>query len=739
MRYRVTLTDSVLGSLILTKMPKGIDDISPTIKRGENHGLTIETDVKLEFYCNGAGKEFIDSIHETQGVDAQILITIEAFCGCAEGEESPDYSIDYSDDYGSFIGGTCDEDFQEFYLGELEMITWESQDEFTKVNIKPRGILETVKNRLDTKVDLFATETMDGTAISPYTYGPYDLTLHSKKIIVNTEFIQDASRLELDRYPGPGLSTGDKFAYPLTAPVKYELDETREPVDFEPGLDYPILYSGAFYPSGVSSRAIDVDLNLIFDATWFAVAFQLLIITKDSGGSTISSSELAFFGLDEINPQNVSHNLSYTNTFNMPVDSYMYIYFNITFPSTSGPVPSMLIEFDPDSTVTLTEESTYPETECKAFAKFEAGAHISRVITNQLDSFRSNYFGRTNSEPFPYITNGCGSYVALTNGFMIRGFPTTGEDARTIRMSMNDYFKGFNPIDNLGMGIEKSGDDYYIVVDKKEYFYDVNTVMLTLNNVPHIRRSEAPEYYYNRVKVGYDKWQIEYANGLDEFNSKREFDTGIKSVNNELDLISQLVASGYMLEVTRRKQFGETFTEDSEFDEENFIVCTTEDLLSAEKDENYVDVQNVISPETSYNLRISPARNLLRWSPVLDAGLIKNIGREIKFMSGEGNYKMTSEFDNDSCPGNWDNEELSEGQNIQWDDANNTDSTPIWVPEILEFEYPVTFSQFKAIEANPKGVFNVSESDEDHVKGFILEFKYKPGDKSQFKLLKAYV
>jgi hypothetical protein len=132
-------------------------------------------------------------------------------------------------------------------------------------------------------------------------------------------------------------------------------------------------------------------------------------------------------------------------------------------------------------------------------------------------------------------------------------------------------------------------------------------------------------------------------------------------------------------------------------------------------------------------------RNIIRHSNIINAGLTKYPSREIKFTSGEGNYKMISEFDSDNCPGNWDNDEISEGENFQWDDASNTDQDPIWLPEIIEFQYPLTLTQFKTIEANPKGVFNVSDSDTDHIKAFILELKYKPGDVSEFKLLRAYV
>jgi hypothetical protein len=189
MIFRVTLINPTLGTLVLTKEPKGLSDITPTIRRGENHGLSTEVDVKLEFYCHGAGKEFIDQIRLEQGIDAEILINIDVFCGCSADINAPDYSDDYSDDYGSFINGTCSDFSETFYEGQLDLKTWTTEEEFTKVNINPAGILQTVKNRLDTKVDLFADETLDGTELDAIgDFAGYDLSLHSKEIIFRSEF-----------------------------------------------------------------------------------------------------------------------------------------------------------------------------------------------------------------------------------------------------------------------------------------------------------------------------------------------------------------------------------------------------------------------------------------------------------------------------------------------------------------------------------------------------------------------
>jgi hypothetical protein len=818
MIFRVTLSNPTLGSLILTKQPKGLAEVFPTIKRGENHGLTTEIDVKLEFFCGGAGKEFIDQVQLEQGIDAEILIDIDAFCGCVPDVEAPDYSIDYSDDYGSIISGGCDDDFETFYEGQLEMQTWTTDDVFTKVNIKPRGILETVKNRLDTKVDLYAEETLDGTPLDTWEFGAeHEITMHSQEIIYVSEFnfVEDENS-----YTGVPAGWTQEGTYVHQISVEGDpFDGYREiELSYSQTLipETPITNEVLNYEGDVSSLIIDGD----FPATDQPLTADVIITTINTGSDTYNISGQIKFGYN-LYIQVTDSTIPLTRTFEYTITPKLYLKTGstVTLLQTGATVTNTVnfltglgsvqiiqafttedflfdeqditiaddqpiiiyVKFDEqwtiqrpglnpldtfdldvtkscfvhptyagyeNSEILITQESITENTTSRAFAIFEAGAQIARVITDQNDSFRSNIFGRTNSEPYSYDENGCGSYTGISNGFMVRGYPTTGDNARTIRMSMNDYFLGLNPIWNLGMGIEKVGDDYFIVVDSKDYFYDASTTIMTIDNIPNLKRSEAPEYYYSQINAGYELWETEFTNGLDEFNSKRQFNTGIKAVGNNLDLISSLVAAGYRIERARRNRYTDTFSEDSEDDEDNYILCLARDvygyggqpsLSEEELDENFSNIENINSPATTRNLRISPMRNILRHSNIINSGLTKYPAREIKFTSGEGNYKMTSEFNGDVCPGNWNNNEITENENFEWDDADNTDQTPIWLPEIIEFQYPLTLAQFKTIEANPKGVFNVSESDSDHIKGFILELKYKPSEVSEFKLLRAYV
>ncbi len=745
MIYRVTLTNPILGTEVFEgkkKEPIGLKDMTTSLKRGENHGFTIETEVKLQFYC-GAGKEFIDTVRETQGIDGEIEILVESSCGCDTGSDSEDYSIDYSIDYGSLANVDCVYDF--YFEGLISLKTWSESDSkdglLTNVDILPAGIVNTVKNRLDTQVDLFTTETLDGSPITPFPlYEPLELTLHSKAISLIGRIVSDDPHIDqlvgtdmsdkiyvglpidLIEYDEGGILYESFSPYVFTqsggsAPPSVVVNQTGGPITVT--VSYNIV--GLYTEEASVSRTYD--LKLIYHT-----GFISGVIT-DYGAKAPGAGVIMSQAINEVGQL----------TLTLPDNDQLYLNFELQNYTIGSFVSSRSILDLTDISIDVNIATTEADTTGKAFPIFEAGARISQVICDSQDAFRSNYFGRIDSQPQAYGIDGCGSKRAIINGFLIRGFPITGTNSRTIRLSMQEYFRGLNPIDNLGMGIEKIGDDYFIVIEPKSYFYDANTIILTLDNVPNIKKYEVEDKYYARVNVGYEKWETQFRSGLDEVNSKRKYDTGIKAVSNELDLISNFVTGAYPIELTRRKQYSGDPTEDTEYDEENFIICLNEgDITLAEKDENFSIVENIYSPETAYNLRLSPARNLLRWNPIINAGLQKNPGREIKFTSGEGNYKMTSAIDGD-CSGNWDNAIIGESDNIQWDDVNNTDKDPIWLPEGADFRFPITTTQHALILANPKGVIEISDTDEDHVKYFIIDYTFKADDLSDFKLLKAFV
>jgi hypothetical protein len=726
LRFRFTLYNPTKGTQVLVSEPKGWDDIDILLKRDTKyHGVFREVTIKLGFW--GEGKDYIDDVFTVLGPEEVITLTIAT---------DPNNSNSY----------------EEFYVGVLDLDSWETSgptgqtDSFTEVNIIEQGIWQTVKNRLSTKVNLSQLTTLNGTAVPSLAKAPYDLTLHSKAIRYSTLFENDTNIGVMQEYqPTYGQNATIVDIY-FNAPyqIRYsEFGEYQEPTaPYHPNGDF------IFEADTTDNLIIDYDVAVDFIegcdslSRSFSIALALRV-----GATTYVLDGPNTFGPTTVNPINVSYSASGSQlvTGVNPGDQ-VYLYVNISnYTLGSGPPATSICRFKhtwSEGFIKISKDTTTAATTAKAFAIHETGAQIARVITDQQDAFRSEYFGRTNSEPNSYASNGCGAYTALTNGFQIRKFPIA---ERPVYMSMEDYFEGLNAIYNLGLGVEAGGSGYVIRVEPKEYFYSTE-VLMQLPNIPELKTSNAKSYYYNDIEIGYTKWTNEELNGLDEFNTKRIYSNTLKNTSQKLTAMSTLVGSGYALEFARRQLYVDAPTTDYDYDNDNFIVCLSRSLdgsgnpilTTAEKDENFTDITDLISEATAYNLRISPARNLLRWLNVACAGILKYAAREIKFTYGEGNYIMGSEFDSDTCPGNYNNDTLTENQSIVWD-STSADVAPIWEPVFYDFKYPLSFSQYKAIKSNPTKCLEISRSETDFIKAFIIEVRYEPNKGlAEFKLLKAY-
>jgi hypothetical protein len=285
---------------------------------------------------------------------------------------------------------------------------------------------------------------------------------------------------------------------------------------------------------------------------------------------------------------------------------------------------------------------------------------------------------------------------------------------------------------NVGLGIEKYNDEYIVRIENKEYFYDKNS-LLTFDWVADIKRTIAKELYYNTLNLGYESFEIEEASGLDEFNTKRSYTTRLDKTENNITVESPYIASGYAIEFTRRQ----TGSNDWKYDNNNFIIATNRgNLTIAEKNENYNNIQNVIDEDSIYNLRLSPTRALTRWMNVIASSVLNFAGRFIKFTNGVVNTDLIA-TETTNTIGDHNNQPLREKQDIQWD--GDAYIEPIWIPEYYSFDYPLTFEQFKLIRDNAKRCIEFSTTDTNHIKGFIIECRYKPiKGLATFKLLKAW-
>ena len=148
---------------------------------------------------------------------------------------------------------------------------------------------------------------------------------------------------------------------------------------------------------------------------------------------------------------------------------------------------------------------------------------------------------------------------------------------------MKDVFEGVEPIHHIGFGIEddpsRTGYKRLRVENWKHFYTDTGTsadIIMNCIGVKNIERKIIEAKNYSTFQFGYEKYEAEQYNGLDEFLTKRIYRTTLNGLKNELNKISKFIASGYAWEITRRKN---TDSSDWRFDNDTFIVCLRDSFI----------------------------------------------------------------------------------------------------------------------------------------------------------------
>lgn len=380
-----------------------------------------------------------------------------------------------------------------------------------------------------------------------------------------------------------------------------------------------------------------------------------------------------------------------------------------------------------------------PDTTCDLFLVNEALARTTESVTDNKMSVYSDYFGRTDSQPYSAGADGCGSLEALTTGLLIRQQLISGNSPK-LNISFKELFTGLNCIHNIGMGLE---DDTYggsrdkiVRVEPVEYFYDKTNTILTCDNVFSITKSSIPNRMYSRIEAGYAKYESEDITGIDEFLSKRQYRTEWKQTRNTDSKVCNFIASGYALEVTRRK--GHLTTSDWRLDNDKFIICMKRYLGDIVVEQGQISgAVNIIDPNTVYNFAISPIRNAMRWLKTWFTGSKNPYLSKLIFADGTGNYYAGGQY-TQSCSN--DDQVIIESDILESSMLVNPDIVvPLWQPEQVQFDYPLSMKDYLTMKTNPYGVIEYTHNDIIGY-GFILNIDYKPNQgMANFTLLTANI
>lgn len=726
MPYRWTLTNlSDLTTEVLSKDPIGWDDGTYSIKRSEIYkGAFHEYTTSLKFHCSGGGKEFIDNIYQTEDIDGRIDVLLEYDCD------------------GS---GTYDELFN----GIINLASYQTDGNYTTVNIEKSDLLTKLFSRDEISVDLESTTSIGGEAITAVS--TTQLPMHSTDIEYVSEWVVEDGYFQSATETYNSIASGwNAFFSPLGNTTSNDFDVTTPLLESDTlgdvkdvasiqdsflsnilqlntsGITTPIVmnyeidFSGTFTDNqtigGALRGALSYKLNLYYGRRYKGVLMN--VITLYNGGA---------YSAD---PFTDNFNIQGSGSFTLNAGDEVYLLWLIVYETLSGTV-TIADSFNYNrSYFRLSSITNYKSTEAKSVLVHEAFNQVVDSIADSDGNFHSDFYGRTDSEKQTYASDGCGALSAITNGLNIREFN------RPILASFKSLFDAYDCVHNIGMGVVNSK----IRVEPLSYWYDGATKIISLPNVAEYTVMNDNKRYINKIKVGYSKWESEFHGGINDPNSDREYSTGVSSVKNIYTKLCNYITSTFTIEFTRRKNIEILSTEDWRYDNDNFIISLMRDAYAIVIPERYnnsfVSGANFDSMSTAYNIRLTPLRMLLSHLNIITAGLQKIQGL-IKYVTGSGNTLFQCASSSTSCQEDFSGQVLSERVDLNFDESLAANIAPIWGTEIYKFEYPLSYTEFKAINANPYGYVEFYKFENDIKYGFILsmEYKMKTG-LTKFELLK---
>jgi hypothetical protein len=698
---------------------------------GWNHQYS-DGEVQLEFDCD-AGKDLIEEQYSLYGNDAEVILK-------------------YGFTYGS----------SEFVLfeGKLNFNTRKNLFGRVALSVDRKDFSDLLQSRFETKVSMKATETLDGEPIiSPQ---PFDVILHSKKFISRLSLsIDNSTQTDWISY----VDNGDIYFLPDTSnPVLSEISTY-----FGYGLNASDLNPVA---NSLYNLKLDFDGVVTFSeikSTLYIDLQRKATTTADSDDYTIKPffkvirAGVEFYS-QQIGPTVNGHWNDQTASINsqskvlviddsipaldLKKDDEVYIY--AFYDASIEGKHKARVRAENTSIVAESFESA-PESTSKMWLLHDVINHLLKVTTNNQGRLSSQLLATLNNLN---AKDGEFSLYAITNGFNIRNFDA---DQKPLNISLKTALNSTKSIASIGFGFEQRGLREEVRVEKLGFFYQDNEILVispNYNNKESIETYEeevAKDLIYNELEIGYNKYKEDGHNTLDEFNTKHERLAPIKSHKNKFIAKSDFIASGYSLEDSRRQQYADTPTDSYENDEEPFIVALRRDGsdFRAERAEAFQTVDNLISPETAYNLRISPLRMFLNWAKwLVGSWAFKSESDEVKNTFVDKNGALTTQFlpTEENPMGDVNKDLWEEKQHVAIDDLN-TDGY-IYRPEWMNLKCRLSPDQVLLINEAMRGAssptknygyITVKNPEGEYIAGWPYKLTYNfSEERCEMKLLKRF-
>jgi hypothetical protein len=729
MNWKFTLIDSSSVSTVV-ESPVGWNGIGGNLTRNIiHHGININISTD-SFEWVGEAYDLLYAEYLTNGANGQYQVQIDY--ECAEGDGYTNY-----------------------FIGAFDFNTFERQCSdycFIKISVTASKCTDVFMSRMGQDVDIEATTNFDGQAITPPLLRV--LNIEGQDILLQNKANNKDGANWSGHHDDPiGLSPDERFYYfPVYLPKNPIIEFKNSNIsNVSPSLVFinnaqsniiiwpmtSIQFAGykklRFYKPVESENIINT-----IDVTWrckgtmtitcsYDANFAIFIFAEKASDTvfltSLGSTTIATGSLTASTPLVISFDESFSGSVTNPEGDLEQIsyYFNIDIVklTTTGGVDTFDVSVDYDA-----GGVNYFNMEANSISPASVA---TSVYLPELLKFLPSAYMDTDcpSLVMEDELNQCLDFYQITKGSFLRD--VTQPSVPKLFVSYEYLFEQCRKIFNIGWGFDNNETELKIA--SIDYFYK-STIVFDVGLVDKAIFTTAQDLIYGTINVGYDKWEAEEYNGLDEMNTERQYRRNIDSNPSELDLMSDLISAGYTIEVTRRKNQTETGTSDWRYDDDLFIVNAVVEGGNLYAYRGTTDAANMYSPSTRMNLRITPLRNLMRWFKSICAPTPLITNESLIFTSGTGNYIAESRFA-DQCF--VETGVVAENQTVISTDV--ADPTPIWKTEYVTFTAPFSMADFEDVKVNPYGAIRFRCSDTYYI-GNIVEINHDPNEGlAEFKLL----
>jgi hypothetical protein len=711
-RVRYTFYSDILDPLVIEEPANWNDDEKEIIRSDKWFGITKNLSNNLEYYGNAF--DYIKSVYDISGIKGNVRLEKEERDG-----QSDRWELSYS--------------------GYLDFTTYKQDKNYIKIKFNESQFFKNIESRMKEKYELERLDDLKGNPIPPLAYKT--LSLQGRDIFRETFFNNQDETLKI-KYKGS--STWDAL-YDVVLPLNliYRSDESF----FAPSVNIlaggfldlptaqisrgsggsPVFYSpgGLYYLVADQDRTIDIQVRLKFRAKFASpengddATFRIYhdtvrkigndyesvqedLIMQCVGASSAPDTPPTYYTIEYDTWK--SFDITYETTMDLlEGDSLGLRIQPFFFPNPYN--RTNVWDFEFETIEVLGQENDLGETTtCDALKMYDVLDRLFLIITGK-QCFQSSLLSNEWRD------------LLMSNGFKIRKFTD-----KNITISLEEALNCLMAIDDIALLIQNNT----VRVEKKREAF-IPEVIIDVGEVSDIEREIVEKEHFSSIEIGYDfDGKYEEVNGLDEYNIKNTYSTCIDTTDNTLKAISKVRADAYGITLAQLKPFQDFPKLDTPYDKENFLfdaklVSGNNYELRHWEDDFDSAPTGIFSPQTAFNLRLSPFNSLLRKGKTISCGLQKFPTELLKYASTEGNSQLVTLY--------------PERAQIQ----NNVLAVPYFLPEKITFEKKITLQQFKLIVDSPYKLIKFVNEFGDEEFGYICPGSQgiKPNKEGKFTLIKA--